>query len=787
MAIVLEKQIIAFLDKHYNKSYTMEQLAHELQLQQSNEFKELVKTVAALESENKIVLTKRGKIRLPKQTVTIDGVFRANERGFGFVSVEGEESDVFIPARDTLNALNGDTVEIDITKPATPWEDKAAEGKIVRVLERATTRVVGEFTALTDAEKHETGFIGKIKPADKRISRYTVWVQDEGLHPVTGEIVVAEITDYIPNEESGLSMTGMVTQTLGHKDDPGVDILSIVSSYDIPTEFPEEVMAQAEQIPEEIDLAHIDPDRRDLRDQQIVTIDGESTKDFDDAVTVRKLENGNYFLGVHIADVAYYVEEGTPLDREAEERGTSVYLTDRVISMLPRRLSNGICSLNPQVPRYTLSCEMEIDHRGEVVRYEIFPSLIQTTERMTYTDVNKILTDRDEATIERYRDLVPMFEEMKELHEILEKMRYRRGAISFDDHESIVKVDDEGKPVAIELRERGISERMIESFMLAANETVAYHFQKQHLPFIYRIHEQPKEEKLQRFFEFVTAFGLTVKGSKEHISAKELQQVLAKVEGTPEEPVISTMMLRSMQQARYDVEPVGHYGLAAEDYTHFTSPIRRYPDLMVHRLIRAYATKPIEKTTKEHFAEVLPDIAEHSSKMERRAVDAERETDAMKKAEFMEQHVGETFEGVVSSVVKFGLFIELSNTIEGLVHINELDDDYYQYFENQLMLVGERTGKVFKIGQKVEVEVTRADAETREIDFKLIRAEELPKQKLKATKKNRKKNNRSKSARNKEMKQNHSAAHSDKKEKKKAKGKQPFYKKAMKKKRKKRH
>ena len=783
---MLQKKIIAFLDEHYNKSYTMEQLAKELHLQQSDEFKDLVKTIAKMEAQHKVRLTKKGKVSLPKQTVVIDGVFRANERGFGFVSVEGEESDIFIPKPFTKDALNGDIVAVDIIKPATPWEDKAAEGKIVEIIERSTTRVVGEFTALTDDEKHETGFIGRVKSSDKRLSRYTIWIDAAGLHPVTGEMIVVDIKDYVPNEDGLLQMIGTVTQTIGHKDDPGVDILSVVSSYDIPTEFPAEVMAQAEQIPEEIDLTKVDPDRRDLRGQQIVTIDGESTKDFDDAVHVHRLDNGNYLLGVHIADVAYYVEENTPLDKEACDRGTSVYLTDRVIPMLPRRLSNGICSLNPQVPRYTLSCEMEINHEGEVVRYEIFPSLIQTTERMTYTDVNKILTDHDAATIERYHDLVPMFEQMRELHEILEKMRYRRGAISFEDHESVIQVDDEGHPTAIILRERGISERMIESFMLAANETVAYHFQKRHLPFIYRIHEHPKEEKLQRFVEFVTNFGITVNGSKEHISAKELQRILEKVKGTPEEAVINMMMLRSMQQARYDVEPVGHYGLAAEDYTHFTSPIRRYPDLMVHRLIRSYAQKPISGEIKEHFKEVLPDIADHSSQMERRAVDAERETDAMKKAEFMQQHVGETFEGVVSSVVKFGLFIELDNTIEGLVHITELNDDYYQYFENQLMLIGERTGKVYKIGQKVEVEVVKADPETREIDFKLIRAEEIIQKKMKATKKNRKKNNRSRASRRDELKgkTTHKAKKSPKQGKKT--NKKPFYKKVAKSKRKKR-
>jgi ribonuclease R len=422
----------------------------------------------------------------------------------------------------------------------------------------------------------------------------------------------------------------MITKVIGHKNDPGMDILSIVIAQGIPTQFPEEVQSASEEVPDKIAASDL-VGRRDLRDQQIVTIDGADAKDLDDAVTVRKLDNGNYFLGVHIADVSYYVTEDSILDKEAFERGTSVYLTDRVIPMIPQRLSNGICSLNPQVPRLTMSCEMEIDPSGTIVHHEIFQSVIQTTERMTYSAVNEILEEDDAETTERYRDLVPMFHLMKELHLILEERRSRRGAINFEDREAKILVDPEGRPLDIELRDRGVGERLIESFMLAANETVAEHFNRLKVPFIYRIHEQPKEEKMQRFFDFAAALGILVKGTKNTITPKDLQQVIHDVGDKPEAAVINTMLLRSMQQARYSEDNYGHYGLAAEYYTHFTSPIRRYPDLIVHRLIRTYSQDQSE-TTQEKWAEKLPDIANHSSKMERRAVDAEREVDSMKKS-----------------------------------------------------------------------------------------------------------------------------------------------------------
>lgn len=705
----LKKAIIALLQDHH--SYTVEEIFDQLHLTESQDFKRLVKAIAAMEAEHSIEMTDKGTLRLPQDNVTVEGIFRGHERGFGFVTIDEDEPDIFIPKQETHYAMNGDKVRVDITTPANPWKEKAAEGKVVDIIEHSTKTVVGVFTKNRFPVEEA---IGTVKPNDKKLSRYDIIIEDNGLHPDDGTVCLVDIIDY-PNEEHG--MTGVICETLGHKDDPGVDILSIVIANGINPVFPTEVMDEAEAIPESLDEHHLDKDRVDLRDEMIITIDGDSTKDFDDAVNVKRLDNGDFELGVHIADVAYYVKEGSALDKEAFDRGTSVYLTDRVIPMLPRRLSNGICSLNPQVARYTLSCVMTINKSGHVEDYDIFPSIIKTTERMTYRNVNTLLDGTDAALEERYHKLMPMLHDMKELHMILEAMRVRRGAISFEDNEASIQVDDEGRPIDIIVRERGVSERMIESFMLIANETVAYHFNHLHLPFIYRIHEQPDEQKMQRFFEFATNFGLTVKGTKDNVSPKTLQKVLDEVKGKPEEVIINTMLLRSMQQARYDVDPVGHYGLAADDYTHFTSPIRRYPDLIVHRLIRQYAISK-DKKTKEHWQERLPDIASHSSKMERRAVDAERETDAMKKAEYMAPFVGQTFKGVISSVVKFGLFVELPNTVEGLVHINSMDD-YFEFYENQMMLVGRRSGTTFTIGQEIEVKLVRSDAETREIDFEL--------------------------------------------------------------------
>ena len=441
----------------------------------------------------------------------------------------------------------------------------------------------------------------------------------------------------------------------------------------------------------------------------------------DDAVTVIKLANGNYKLGVHIADVTHYVREDSAIDREAEERGTSIYLVDRVIPMIPHRLSNGICSLNPKVDRLTLSCEMEIAPGGEVVSHEIFQSVIKTTERMTYTDVNKILEDQDEELVKRYEPLVPMFQLMEELAQILREKRMKRGAIDFDFKEAKVIVDEEGKPNDVVIRERSVAEKLIEEFMLAANETVAEHFHWMEVPFIYRIHEDPKEDKLRRFFEFIINFGYIVRGTANSVHPRALQEIIEEVQGKPEEMVVSTVMLRSMQQAKYDPESLGHFGLSTEFYTHFTSPIRRYPDLIVHRLIRTYLIEgKLDQATREKWNAQLPDIAQHSSNMERRAVEAERETDELKKAEYMEDKIGVEYDGIISSVTNFGMFVELPNTIEGLIHVSYMTDDYYRYDERHLAMIGERTGNVYRIGDEITVRVVKVNKEERSIDFEIV-------------------------------------------------------------------
>ncbi|MGX6970770.1 ribonuclease R [Vagococcus bubulae] len=770
MRKTLKETILETMTSSKKKSFSVEQLAEMLDLQKSNDFKELVQAIAQMEREQLVTFNQKGKIKLVTKDTVLEGVFRSNERGFGFVTVEGEESDVFVSRDDTFYALEGDKVEIEILKPGNPLEDQAPEGKVVKIIERGMSQIVGIFTLFTESEQQETGLYGVVTPKDKKLSRYKVFIASEGLLPEDGSVVSVEVTHY-PEVGYTNSFEGLVKQVIGHKNDPGMDILSIVLQLGIPTDFDEATLKQAEELPDEVlesELLH----RVDLRKEVVVTIDGAEAKDLDDAVRVEKLDNGNYFLGVYIADVSHYVTENSPLDAEASDRATSVYLTDRVIPMLPRKLSNGICSLNPNVDRLAMACEMEINRDGDVVSHDIFETVIHSTARMTYDEVNDIIEGTNEVTSQKYETLVPMFHLMNDLHTILETKRANRGAISFEDREAYIVVDAEGHPVDIKLRTRKAAERLIESFMLAANETVAKTYTDKQLPFIYRIHEHPKEEKVQRFLEFMTNFGIMVKGKKDAVSPKELQRVLDQVNGRPEEPVVSMMLLRSMQQAKYSEDPVGHYGLAADDYTHFTSPIRRYPDLIVHRLIKSYEKEKVTDKIKQKWDELIPDIADHSSKMERRAVEAERETDKLKKTEFMQDKVDEEFDGIITSITKFGMFIELPNTIEGLVHVNQLKDDYYHFIETHMAFVGERTGKVYKIGQKVRVKLTKADVDTREIDFDLLSAEPLT-EKIELPKKNKKS---SSSSRRKDQKKSFGKSDDSKKGKKGKNGKKPFYK-----------
>ncbi|WP_034551132.1 ribonuclease R [Carnobacterium funditum] len=721
----IKEAILVYMNGQEQKAFKVKKISEGMALTSSADFKMLVSTLAEMEREGTVFLNKKGEFKLAEKDAVISGIFRASDRGFGFVSIEDEENDIYIPMNQTNFALDGDIVTVDIIRPAEPWFDKGAEGRVKAIIERKFTQLVGEFFAYTEEGVEETGLYGYIEPKDKKLTDFRVFIEEKGIKPVDGAIVLVEITLY-PDGEFPRSMQGIVKSIIGHKNDPGIDILTIVYKHGIQTEFPDEVMTQANEVPDKITEKDMD-NRRDLRDEIVVTIDGEDAKDLDDAVTVKKLENGNFKLGVHIADVSYYVTENSPLDMEAYDRATSVYLTDRVIPMLPHRLSNGICSLNPNEDRLAMSCEMEIDATGKVVKHDIFQSIIRSYRRMSYTQVNQIIMDKDETVRKENEDLVPMFEEMAELHKILEGSRKTRGAIDFESPEAKIIVDPEGHPLDIVLRERGIGERIIESFMLSANETVSEHYTRMKVPMIYRVHEQPDSDRMQRFMEFVTAFGISVTGLSENVSPKNLQKVLKSVAGKPEETVISTMMLRSMKQAKYDVEPLGHYGLAADYYSHFTSPIRRYPDLILHRLIRSYSENGTGSDQKTKWSGLLPEIAIQSSKMERRAVDAERETDALKKTEYMVDKVGETYQGIIGSVLRFGLFIELPNTVEGLVHISNMKDDYYNFVEEQLMLVGERTGVVYRIGQKVEIRVTKANPETREIDFELIPDPDAPK------------------------------------------------------------
>lgn len=705
------------MEEQGKESYFVNDISEGLGLTATDEFKVIVKALAALERDRRIMLTKDGQFKTLEPEPKFVGRFSATDRGFGFVAIEDFEKDIFINPDNVDTALNGDTVEVKITKEAQPWNDRAAEGKIIDIVERGTTTLIGEFHAYTDEDVKENDLYGYVSPEDRKQKHLTVQIEAKGIRPVQGQIILVDITHFPRYKNEDLK--GITTKVVGHRDDPGIDILSIAYKHGIDPEFPEEVLTQVEDIPDTV-LPEEMEGRKDLRGQKIVTIDGEDAKDLDDAINVEILENGNYFLGVHIADVSHYVQAGTPIDEEAYDRGTSSYLIDRVIPMLPQKLSNGICSLHPNADRLTLSCDMEFNHRGEVVNYDIYPSVISSYRRMSYNDVNGILMEQDQELREKHEDLVQMFEQMEELHTILEHKREKNGAISFDSTELDFEVDEAGKPVEIHIVERGIGERMIESFMLSANETVSKHFSDKQLPFLYRVHEQPDEAKMQNFLEFTAALGVRVKGKKDTITPKVLQSVLDEVAGEPYEQVVNMLMLRSMQQAKYDVEPLGHYGLATEFYSHFTAPIRRYPDLMLHRLIHHYQEEGTDKRTRDHYAEILPEIAEHSSQAERRAVDAEREVEDLKMAEFMFDKVGTEFEGKITSITNFGMFVQVLDAVEGLVHLSTMKKDYYEFNQRGMILVGQRTGQVFRIGESVNVKLISVDLDRYDIDFEII-------------------------------------------------------------------
>lgn len=709
--MVKETELLAFMRETAYKPMTYQELEEHFQIQTAAEFKDFLKLLNAMEQEGKILLTRSNRYGVPERMDLVRGRLQAHAKGFAFLIPEDREHpDVYIHANDLLSAMNGDTVLVRVSTRSSGGGK--LEGEVVRIVNRAVTQIVGVF-------QHQETY-GFVIPDDKRINR-DIFVPQEGFGgAVDGEKVVVHIVNY---PEGRSAAEGRVIEILGHKDDPGVDILSIIRKHQLPEAFPEDVMTEAQEAPERIDEAEIvSQGRRDLRDKVIVTIDGEDAKDLDDAVHVELLPNGHVQLGVHIADVGYYVPENSRLDQEAYNRGCSVYLVDRVIPMLPHRLSNGICSLNPKVDRFTLSCEMEFDEQMKVVKHEIFTSVIRTKERMTYTNVRKILEEEDPEVTERYSELVDTFKLMREVALRLRGKRMKRGAVDFDFQESKVIVDEDGKPIDIVKRDRSIAEQIIEEFMLAANETVAEHFHWLKVPFIYRIHEDPDQEKLMNFMAFVANFGYTVKGKGNRVHPQALQSLLEDIQGTKEQTVISTMMLRSMRQAKYDAESTGHFGLAAEFYTHFTSPIRRYPDLVIHRVIREViaAGDGLPGDRLEYLSSRMQDIAQQSSERERVAVEAERDTEQLKKAEYMLDKVGAEFPGIISSVTSFGMFIELENTVEGLIRLSALTDDYYHFHEQHMALIGERSSRIFRIGDEVKISVARVNMDDHTIDFELV-------------------------------------------------------------------
>lgn len=676
------------------------------------EFRRILQELLA---EGKLMLTVKGKYMKSNGKV-LTGTFISNSKGFGFVEIEGREEDLFIPEDKTNGAFHKDIVEVALL----PGRDgKRQEAQVLKIIARGMTTVVGTF----ERSRENYGFV---IPDNTKLAQDVFVPKEHSMGAVSGHKVVVELTDYGTDKHSP---QGKVIEILGHVNDPGVDIMSIVRGYELPAEFPEKVMNQAARTAQEVSDADR-AGRRDLRDVVMVTIDGEDAKDLDDAVSV-SFDGEKYHLGVHIADVTNYVQENSALDREALKRGTSVYLVDRVIPMLPHALSNGICSLNEGVDRLALSCLMTVDQKGEITDYEICESVINVNKRMSYRVVQELLTEKvpqpGEEDYREYAGLLPVFREMETLAGLLREKRQKRGSIDFDFPECKIYLDSEGRPTDIKPYERNTATDIIEDFMLAANETVAQHFYWMELPFVYRVHDVPDADRLQKLASIISNFGYSMKAvgrakskvGSEEIHPKEIQKLLAKIAGTPEEAMISRMALRSMKQAKYSVECTGHFGLACAYYCHFTSPIRRYPDLQIHRIIKEQLRGRMNEERTAHYRELLPEVAKHSSETERRADEAERETDKLKKVEYMEQHVGESFDGVISGVTGWGLYVELPNTVEGLVHISKLYGDYYYYSEKSSELVGEATGRCFKLGMPVRVNVDGCDRFTRTIDFSL--------------------------------------------------------------------
>lgn len=669
------------------------------------EREELKAILNELLMEGRLQISKRGKYSKGEEGGGLVGTFISHPKGFGFVEIEGRSEDLYIPESGVNGAFHQDQVQVELLKGQ---GGRRQEARIVKILSHGLTKVVGTY--------QKSKSFGFVIPDLEKIST-DIYIPAEGSKgAVTGHKVVVELTDYGDDKHKP---EGRITEILGHVNDPGVDILSIVKGYDLPVEFEEKLLNQAERVGKPVSEADM-AGRRDLRSLQMVTIDGEDAKDLDDAVSLTR-EGENYCLGVHIADVSNYVQENSALDREALNRGTSVYLVDRVIPMLPHTLSNGICSLNQGEDRLALSCLMKVNKKGEVVSYEIAETVICVDRRMSYTAVRKILEEGDPELIQEYEELVPMFQDMQELAAILRKKRRQRGSIDFDFPESKIILDQKGNPVSIEPYERNVATDLIEDFMLLANETVAQHFYWMEVPFLYRTHETPDAEKIEKLATFIHNFGyhIKIKTSDHEVHPKEIQKLLASIEGTEEEALIARLALRSMKQAKYSVECTGHFGLACACYCHFTSPIRRYPDLQIHRIIKEQLRGRLMEKRIDHYKEILPEVARQTSRLERRADEAERETDKLKKAQYMKHHIGETLEGIISGITAWGIYVELPNTVEGMIHVARLTGDYYYYKEETFEMVGRDTGRCFKLGQRLKVFVDSVDMVSKSVDFLL--------------------------------------------------------------------
>lgn len=665
----------------------------------------LLKTLNYLEKQGLVVKNRRGKYGVPEKMNLIVGKLEGHPGGYAFLLPDDPEiDDIYISREDMNGAMHGDRVLVR-PKIAAKANSKV-EGEVIRILQRALKTVVGTV----ERGKH----FSFVVPDDKRIF-YDLYVpKDKTIGAKNGQKVVAKITEW---PEKRRNPSGEIVEILGYPDEPGVDVLSIIKKYELPLDFPEKVKRQVQQIPDEV-LREDLVGREDFRHLKTITIDNEDAKDLDDAVSIEKTSDG-YRLGVHIADVSYYVEEKSPLDVEALKRGCSVYLVDRVIPMLPPKLSNGICSLNPRADRLTMSVIIDFDSEANIKGYKITPGVIKTCERMTYTQVNKILEEEDKETIERFDYLVEDLHWMKELAEKLSHKRFARGSLDFELDEAKVILDENGHPVDVVKEERRISSSIIEEFMIVANEVVAEHIFWLKIPLVYRIHENPDEEKINSLKEFLYNFGYTLKGTQ-NLKPKSLQQILEQVKGKPEQRLINTMLLRSLRQARYSGVNFGHFGLASLYYTHFTAPIRRYPDLIVHRILRKQLQNDIDQKQEKKLVKIVERVAKLSSERERVAEEAERESVDLKIAEYMASRIGETYEAIVSGVTSFGIFVELDNTIEGLVHVSHMEDDYYHFNEKTMALIGERTGKTFRIGDVVQVKVYNVNIAERHIDFVLV-------------------------------------------------------------------